>query len=528
MKRFKSILALASTACIFASSLSGCAVSPSPSASPSAGAGVTAETSGRPEIEYSIAVWEIPTKLHEETAQLIKDKFGIKIKPITIGWGDWEEKIKMLISSGDAPDIFAGNGWGNQAEFAKLIDDKVIRDIPEEYIQKYPNIKAVLGQVESERWNDGKFYHFPRLDTFNIADSGDAGVLFYRKDWAEKLGISEPQTIDEFYTMAEAFAKKDPDGNGKNDTYGITTSLGWVVSAFNTMFGNKRWMPEGDGFVPAMISDTTKTSISWLKKLYDEGILDPEFQILTNEQRNEKFALGKAGVTITNGDLTNVRLFREALNNINPDLNVEESVDVLNLLSAPDGTKTWAPKAYWSVTFFSSKLDDAKMDRALEFYNWLASDEAFEYLRYGVEGRDFKKTDSGYETLLTDSNGKPTTFDVVNTVYPIRFMAIWNNDKIAQYDNIYSGWDKAMDKKVKESYFANDYKHLLWVSNIFNPINYERNVVPGDEYVKLIMESKNFEEDWKKFVDSVYKQKDFDKYLEYMNSELKAKNYSIK
>lgn len=486
------------------------------------------ETSKKEIYDVSVAIWEIPSELHAETAQKIKDMFGITIKPVTIGWGDWEEKIKMLISSGDVPDIFPGNGWSNQAEFTKLIEDEVIRSIPDGTIEKYPNVKNVLGQVDAERWQDGKFYHFPRLDTFNINDSGDAGVLIYRKDWAKKLGIAEPTTIDELYSMMTAFAKNDPDGNGKNDTYGITCSTGWAVSAFVTMFGNKSWMEKGDKFVPYYISDKSKEAVSWLKKIYDEKILDPEFQILTNEQRNEKFALGKAGVTIANADLSNIYPLREALKSINPSLNVEESVDVIALPTASDGSKTWAPKAYWSVSHFSNKIDDAKMERILELYNWLSGDEAFEYLRFGVQDRDYKKVDGKYETLLKDAKGNKTTFDMLNTVYPIRFLALWNADKVASSADVYNDWDKAKDKKVKDTYFANDYKKLLWVNNIYCPVKYEKTVTPKDEFVKLIMQSKDFEADWKNYTETVMKQKDFDKYVDYMNKELKSKNYSSK
>ena len=42
-----------------------------------------------------------------------------------------------------------------------------------------------------------------------------------RKDWLAKLGLKEPQTVDDLYTIAKAFTEQDPDGNGKKDTYGL-------------------------------------------------------------------------------------------------------------------------------------------------------------------------------------------------------------------------------------------------------------------------------------------------------------------
>ena len=45
--------------------------------------------------------------------------------------------------------------------------------------------------------------------------------LGYRADWAEKLGLEEPKTIEDIYNMMYQFTYGDPDGNGKDDTYGL-------------------------------------------------------------------------------------------------------------------------------------------------------------------------------------------------------------------------------------------------------------------------------------------------------------------
>ena len=59
---------------------------------------------------------------------------------------------------------------------------------------------------------DGKYYAVPF--------SAQSFALFIRKDWREKLGIAQPTTWDELDDLANAFTTKDPDGNGKADTYG--------------------------------------------------------------------------------------------------------------------------------------------------------------------------------------------------------------------------------------------------------------------------------------------------------------------
>ena len=45
--------------------------------------------------------------------------------------------------------------------------------------------------------------------------------LVIRKDWLDKLGLEVPTTPEELLAVAKAFTEQDPDGNGKNDTYGL-------------------------------------------------------------------------------------------------------------------------------------------------------------------------------------------------------------------------------------------------------------------------------------------------------------------
>ncbi|MNC33072.1 Lipoprotein LipO precursor [compost metagenome] len=84
------------------------------------------------------------------------------------------------------------------------------------YLKDYPNIeKAIDPLVKTNTSIDGKIYGIAR--TRNVARVG----LLIRQDWLDSLGLKMPQTMDEIYTVAKAFTEKDPDKNGKNDTYGI-------------------------------------------------------------------------------------------------------------------------------------------------------------------------------------------------------------------------------------------------------------------------------------------------------------------
>src|SRR4030042_2784638 len=63
---------------------------------------------------------------------------------------------------------------------------------------------------------DGKMYGLPDPGQIPPTDG-----LVIRKDWLDKLGLAMPKTMDELIEVARKFTNDDPDGNGKNDTYGF-------------------------------------------------------------------------------------------------------------------------------------------------------------------------------------------------------------------------------------------------------------------------------------------------------------------
>ena len=46
--------------------------------------------------------------------------------------------------------------------------------------------------------------------------------MYYRHDWLTKFGQAVPTTWDEMIEFAKYATYSDPDGNGRDDTYGIS------------------------------------------------------------------------------------------------------------------------------------------------------------------------------------------------------------------------------------------------------------------------------------------------------------------
>lgn len=132
------------------------------------------------------------------------------------------------------------------------------------------------------------------------------GANKLRQDWLDKLNLKMPATEEELMAVAKAFKEKDPDGNGKDDTYGF---------AFN---GNRQalyamykaspgmWYLEDGKLKYALTLDRYADAMALYKKMFDEGLVDREYITDTNFQRQRQFwVTGKAGIYISSYNIEN-------------------------------------------------------------------------------------------------------------------------------------------------------------------------------------------------------------------------------
>ena len=181
-----------------------------------------------------------------------------------------EERLNVLFASRTAPDLIF--------EFAAPIKDDLWRQgmlMPiDEMIERYStNYKEFLVNQPAIRraatMPDGRMYHFGRTNLLN-----SQRVLLIREDWLENLGLNVPNTIEELFQVAKAFAEQDPDGNGIRDTYGMVLSSS-AGPTIDQMFGATTWGIVNNEWVRTW--ERTEASLNFRKRLFDENIVDRDF-----------------------------------------------------------------------------------------------------------------------------------------------------------------------------------------------------------------------------------------------------------
>lgn len=222
----------------------------------------------------------------------------------------YDTNVSMVISMGSLPDIMVVS---SQDEVEQLVEAGLIEDLTESYnncisdrIRKmYESYGDSLKDMVTY---DGKIMALPET---NITDGPN--LVWLRKDWMDKLGLSEPHTIDDVVNIVKHFISEDPGNNGV-DTSGKPNTVGLAVDTDVTgecgysseflldiifaCFGAypKQWIMNDDGeIVYGSVTDEAKEALSYISSLYNQGVIDNDFLLRTSTNICELIENGMCG-----------------------------------------------------------------------------------------------------------------------------------------------------------------------------------------------------------------------------------------
>lgn len=348
----------------------------------------------------------------------LEEQFNIKIKNTKLD--TWNaEQVNLMVASGDLPDTFAFTAGGQTAQ--EMYDSGLTRTIPKEMLEKYaplymkmleenppgPNLNLKQGTEDQYLQLIGQYAHVYGLPW---------GPTL-RLDWLENLGIEPPGEIkqvgpsggrekifftEEAYTLEElekiliAFTFDDPDGNGKNDTYGISpanNNLNWAQSLMGAYgLGSGYNFLENGKLVKAEISEKYKEFLKQMAKWYDMGLVDPEFTTIDENTSWEKYKQGKIGYYIAQPSYLAMDDWAKgrAPQNI-----VENPDSTAKILATgpeigPDGeqgVKAYLPVVDLADAFYVSKhVTDEELARILQIFDYINFDNDARWTLFGEVG----------------------------------------------------------------------------------------------------------------------------------------------
>lgn len=235
-------------------------------------------------------------------SRLYEQELGIKIKYDWTAKGNlFYQKFGVAVATGNIPDVVRVNAQ----QLRQLYNSGKIQDLTAIYDQYATSFtKKTLSQEGDGPFEaatlDGKLMGIP--DTSSSIEG--AKYLWIRTDWLNTLGLQPPKTMADVLAISKAFTERDPDHNGKNDTYGLgATSYLFdpVAGISGFMAGYKAypnlWLKDDSGkLVFGGIQPEVKTTLKALQDLYRDGQIDSEFAIKDGSKVQKDVFAGKIGM----------------------------------------------------------------------------------------------------------------------------------------------------------------------------------------------------------------------------------------
>ena len=350
--------------------------------------------------------------------QIVKDKLNINLKVTALpsNEADQDVKISAAAAADNLPDIF----MVRRETWLRLAGQGLLAPVDDLYA-KMPTRTKVQYDADSIGFTtiDGK--------SFGLASPGsiakNEGVLI-RKDWLDKLGLAVPKTTAEFMNVMKAFTYNDPDGNGKNDTYGYGAFI--EINNYEEGLG-RRLDPWFGAFGVAGTWNLTKAdfglnvrksayyeAMAFIKSMLDEGVMDPNWLSYKKDDFRAAWKQGRFGI------MREQNAAFAAQSNYAPfDKNFPNGQWIV--VEPPMGPVGKASVGVYTQAYriyaLSDKVTAAEKDAIARLLEWMSSDEGYFLLGWGVEGVNYTLKDGipvatgvpNAEYAFTGAKGQPVT-----------------------------------------------------------------------------------------------------------------------
>ena len=397
----------------------------------------------------------------DEMAKYIQDNVGINfIQSETNYYNNDFTVTQLAANEGKLPEVFTADILYYTQEITQFIPEELVAEIPQELIDKYPLTKERLENdaVSQLVYNMyGGYYFLPKPDSADPSIyKAERKGLFIRKDWLAKLGLEMPQTWEELYEVCHAFTYNDPDGNGVNDTYGLTgDGLGTLRYFFaSTGVSNRYWNKDADGnWFFGALDDRNIEVLQWLRKMYEDGSIDPDFAATSWKEGLQKFSSNTFGVCVRNADADWINsVMTKYYGAANPDCNPFDRIGLIGALGTNKGDQPHM-EAYISCMVavqFAPEITEEKMDRFLQFYEYLLGEG--KYMRMGLKDVDYTIDEAGNVKLIRDENGNASVLATKYPCIPVTHWTSWGFEMQAlpnvEYYDKYNDEVKSLNAEV--------------------------------------------------------------------------------
>ena len=313
--------------------------------------------------------------------------------------GDAKEDVALMIANDEYPDMIYAKGSATDLYQAGALIDMT------DLIEKYgPNIKKMYGaEMEKLKWSqdDPGIYQlsYAGVNQKTLTTGGSCQI-----QWAalKENDYKYPKTLDEYEKMIKSYLAAHPKTEDGLDMIGITMSASdwhWMITLGNPAGliadaspDNGQWIIDDEYNVHYKhVTDEEKEYFKWLCRMYNEGILDPNFATQTDDDYIAKVASGRV-VAITDAEWH----YSQCEATLVADGKVDQTYVGLPVTLREDQVEKallyQGTTVGWGIGITKSCEDPV---RAIKFLDYLCSDEGQILYHRGIEGENYFLDDDG-------------------------------------------------------------------------------------------------------------------------------------
>ncbi|RAU91922.1 extracellular solute-binding protein [Paenibacillus sp. YN15] len=459
---------------------------------------------------------QFPAREEDPIRQMLEKAVNVDLNVTLPSKDQIASKLNTMIASGDTPDMmFMWDknvlvDYYNQGVLAEL--DDVLKDYP-----------TLVNQFATDAWEntkvDGHIVAVPGYEPVNATRG-----WWIRNDWLRKLNLQAPTTSEELLEVMKAFTFNDPDGNGKDDTYGFVAGVskdadlnafGW--GQIFLMFGV---LPNTVDFQDGKVvfgntDERMKEALAFIQKMIAAKVVDPDWVSINDTAAvDRKMYAGKTGIIINDWRRMEPAS-QEKMKEVSGE--VPDWVTIPPV-KGPHGDQWTAYKSLqnngWAISQNAAK-DPEKVKRILSLLEyWYTDKEAYPYTAYGIKGTQWEMAE-----------GKPRKLELTKEqTEKLAWTANWAMPRRAD-DGVYFDF-----KNPKTSEFQQINLKYVKVNPASPLIVLDANDTKYNDRKKYINESllkfmigKESLTNWTLYLDTLNSKFDYSKYVENVNSQLKSK-----
>lgn len=327
-------------------------------------------------------------KVNEYTAE----KIGVKIKINNVGWGDYNQKMQVVINTGDDWDLCFTSSWAN--DYLQNVQKGAFLELDDLLQSKGSDL---LNLIDERFWKaakvNGKTYGVP-----NEKEIGSVPMWAFTKEYVDKYNIpyQDLHSLEDLEPWLQLIHEKEPDvvplyliGD-----FSVPTYMDKIQDPVGIEYDDENLTVQNLFETEKMVS-TLKT----VRKYYEAGYINKDAATATNDKSVKRF--------VTKGD---GQPYAELI------WGKELGYEVVT--SEIMETRVTNASARGSITAVNKNSKHA--EKAVEFINLVNTDEYLRnLLNYGIEGVHYTKVPVPAEELKA-AEGKPYTFDVKVKLDPVK------------------------------------------------------------------------------------------------------------